>query len=77
MKLIPLREAKEQLSEYVVAAQKDRVLITKHGKPSALIWGVEGYDIEDIVYMTDPKFWGMIRKRRHQKGVPWGRAKGR
>lgn len=75
MKSIPLREAKQQLSEYVLEAQKERILITKHGKPAALIWGVAGHDLEDIFYMTNPGFWKMIRRRRNQKGIPWSEAK--
>lgn len=75
MKTVPLREVKQQLSEYVLEAQKERILITKHGKPAALIWGVEGNDLEDIFYMTDPGFWKMIRKRRRQRGIPWSQAR--
>lgn len=75
MKMIPLREVKQQLSGYVHEAQKERILITKYGKPSALIWGVEGRDIEDIVLMTDRLFWSLIRKRRSQKAISWNVAK--
>jgi prevent-host-death family protein len=75
MKTVPLREAKQQLSNYVVTSQKEHVLITKHGRPSALIRGVEGHDLEDIVYMTNPGFWKMIRRRRQQKAIPWSKAK--
>lgn len=75
MKMVPLREAKQQLSDYVVTSQKEHILITKYGRPSALIWGVEGHDIEDVVYMTDPGFWKMIRKRRQQKAIPWSKAR--
>ncbi len=77
MKMIPLREVKQQLSDYVLASQKEHILITKHGRPSALLRGVEGHDVEDLVYMTDPSFWRMIRRRRSQKSVPWSEAKKR
>lgn len=75
MKSVPLREVKQQLSEYVATAQKERILITKHGRPAALIWGVEGSDVEDVLYMTDPSFWSLIRKRRLQKAMPWSKVK--
>ncbi len=35
MKVLGLREAKQSLSMCIDKAQKDRVLITKHGKPAA------------------------------------------
>jgi len=73
MKAVPLREVKQQLSEYVGKSQNEKILITKHGRPAALIWGVEGHDVEDILYMTDPSFWKMIHGRRTQKAVPWGK----
>lgn len=75
MKTKPLREVKQQLSEYVTESQKESILITRHGKPSALIHGVEGHDFEDVIYMTDPVFWRMIHKRRQQKGIPWSQMK--
>lgn len=77
MKMVPLREVKQQLSEYVGQSQREKILITKYGRPAALIWGVEGNDIEDVLTMTDPSFWRMIRKRRLQKAVPLGRVKRR
>ena len=75
MKTVSLREVKQQLSEYVLEAQKEYILITKHGAPAALIWGVAGHDMEYIFYMTNPGFWKMIQKRRKQKGIPWSVVK--
>jgi prevent-host-death family protein len=37
-----LREAKARLSEAVSASQGTYVLLTRHGKPAALIVGVDG-----------------------------------
>lgn len=77
MKTVALREAKQQLSDYVAQAQKDKIVITKHGKPAAIIWGVEGKDFEDVVYMTNPSFWRMIKSRRASTSIPWKTAKRR
>jgi prevent-host-death family protein len=77
MKTVALREAKQQLSDYVSQAQKDKIVITKHGKPAAIIWGVEGKDFEDVVYMTNPGFWRMIKARRAATPIPWKTAKRR
>ncbi len=64
MKVVALGEAKNSLSEYVDHAQHVRVLVTRHGKPAALIIGVEGEDFEDLMTRSDPEFWRMIESRR-------------
>ena len=64
MKVVPLREAKTSLSSYVEQAQRDRVLITRHGRPAALIIGVRGEELEDLLTMGNPRFWELIEARR-------------
>jgi prevent-host-death family protein len=64
MKVVALGKAKNELSAYVEEAQRDRVLVTRHGKPAALIIGVEGEDFEDLMTRSDPEFWQMIEARR-------------
>jgi prevent-host-death family protein len=66
MKVVAVREAKASLSEYIDKAQDDRVLITRHGKPAALVIGVEGEDLEDLLTMGNPRFWEMIEDRRRE-----------
>ena len=61
MKLIDLKQAKARLSEFVDAAQRDRILITRRGKPAALVIGVEGHDIEQVLLGSDVEFWKMIQ----------------
>jgi prevent-host-death family protein len=65
MKVIALGKAKNGLSAYVDVAQHDRVLVTRHGRPAALIIGVEGEEFEDLMTRSDPDFWRMIQSRRH------------
>ena len=68
MKVVSLSEAKDGLSSYVEEAQHATVLVTKHGKPAALLIGVEGEDFEDLMTQADPEFWKMIRERRKYPG---------
>ena len=68
MKVVAVREAKASLSEYIEEAQRDRVLITRHGKPAALVIGVEGETLEDLLTMGNPRFWEMIEDRRRKQG---------
>jgi prevent-host-death family protein len=64
VKVVALREAKQQLSGVVVRAQRERILITKQGRPAVLMIGVEGHDLEDVLLMQNPRFWRMIEARR-------------
>lgn len=75
MKTVALREAKQQLSDYVTQSQKNKIVITRHGRPAAVIWGVEGKDFEDVLYMTSPSFWKMIKSRRFSRPIPWSEAR--
>jgi prevent-host-death family protein len=77
MKTVALREAKQSLSGFVAHAQRERVLITKHGKPAALVIGVEGQDIEDVLLSQDPDFWKLIEARRHQPTLSMAEVRAR
>lgn len=78
MKVVPLREAKASLSRFVDTAQTDRVLITRHGRPAALVIGVQGEELEDLLTMGNPRFWEMIEARRHSaRGIPLGEVRRR
>ena len=69
MKSIGLKEAKAHLSRFVDKAQHERILITRRGRPAALVIGVEGHDIEQIVLGSDAEFWKMIEERRKQRAT--------
>jgi prevent-host-death family protein len=64
MKVLAIREAKAGLSATLDEAQHERVLITRNGKPSAIVIGVEGHDYEDVLLMSNPRFWEMIEASR-------------
>ena len=71
MKVVALGKAKNEFSAYVEQAQHDRVLVTRHGRPAALIVGVDGESIEDLLTRSDPDFWKMIEARRKAaKAIP-------
>jgi len=67
MKTISVRELQKHVRDCVSASQRDRVVVTRHGVPTALIIGVEGADWETLALQTTPSFWRMIEKRRTEK----------
>jgi antitoxin (DNA-binding transcriptional repressor) of toxin-antitoxin stability system len=50
-------------------AQTERILVTRRGKPAALIIGVEGHGLEDLQWEVNPRFWELIEERRHQPTI--------
>ena len=48
-------------------AQQERLVITRKGKPMALLVGVEGMDREQLELGSSDRFWKLIAKRRGQK----------
>jgi len=67
MKTIGLEQA--TLDACVSEAQNERVVITRNGKPVALIVGIEGLDTEQLQLGSSDKFWRLITERRKQKTV--------
>ncbi len=57
MKIAQLNEAKDKLSEYVRLSQGEHVLITSHGKPAAILIGVEGEGMEEVLMGKSVRFW--------------------
>jgi len=60
---------KANIKECVKDAQHEDVLLTRRGKPVALIVGVTGMDLEQIALGHSDAFWQLIRERRGQKTV--------
>ncbi len=69
MKTVTVRDLQKKVKDCVDQAQEDRVVITRHGRPAAVLVGVEGEDWEAVVLQTDPRFWKLIRARRRQPTV--------
>ena len=67
MKTVALQEA--DLDRCVKDAQRDGVLITRRGRPVALLVGVEGLDREQIELGQSDRFWKLIRKRRRERPI--------
>ena len=59
----------------------DRYIITRHGKPEAILLSEEDYEslIETIDILSDPKLMKDIKKAKEEfkkgKGIPWEKVK--
>jgi len=68
MKLVGVREAQAQLSGLVKRSQREQVILTRHGQPIAVLTGVEGKDLEEVLLAEDRQFRELIERRRRYQG---------
>jgi prevent-host-death family protein len=66
VKTVNARDLQKKIKECVDMSQQDQVVITRHGKPAAVMVGVEGKDWEDVVLQTSSTFWRFIEERRKE-----------
>lgn len=65
MKVIRIDDA--NIKDCIKDAQHERVVLTRRGKPVALLVGVAGMDLEQIALGHSDEFWQLICERRSQK----------
>jgi prevent-host-death family protein len=65
MKKIALSEVKDDLSRYLRIAEKEEVIITRHGKPAGVLIGFESEeDWFDYRLEHDPRFLQRVESAR-------------
>jgi len=73
MKKVALSEVKDDLSKYLRLAEKEEVVITRHGKPAGVLIGFETEDDWfDYRLENDPRFLHRIENAR--KSLSLGKA---
>jgi prevent-host-death family protein len=64
MKTISNHDAQVDIDAVLDSAQTERIIVTRNGRPSAVIVGLESYDEEDLQLANSADFWRMIQERR-------------
>ena len=65
MKEIALSEIKDELSKYLRLAEKEQIVITRHGKPAGILIGFHSEDDWfDYRLEHDPRFLHRIERAR-------------
>jgi len=64
MSNVPEKELQQNLDSILTRAQSERIVISRRGKPCAVLVGIEDYDSEDLRMASSVDFWRMIRQRR-------------
>ena len=65
MKKVALSEVKDDLSRFLRLAEKEEVIITRHGRPAGVLIGFESEDDWfDFRLENDPRFLGRVEAAR-------------
>lgn len=67
MKIAPVAELKAQFSAYLRSSTEGPVVVTRHGKPVAVLLSIEDEEeLERVVLAYTPKFQGILEAAREQ-----------
>ena len=67
MKIAPIAQIKAHLSAYLKESEKGPVVVTKNGKPVAVLLGItDEEEIERLTLAYSPKFQRILDRGRHQ-----------
>ena len=66
MKIVPLNEVKNRFSTYLELSKREDIVITKNGRPAAILHAVNGEDIEDYLFESDPRFIARFKALRRE-----------
>jgi prevent-host-death family protein len=79
MRFVNVRELKSKTSEILRAAAGEDIIVTNHGKPVAVVYGIDGRDFENIGFRGGPRRigeasapyqTGAIENRKPEDGPP-------
>ena len=67
MKIAPLAEVKDRLSAYIDAARESAIVVTRNGKPVALLTPIlEDDDLDSLLLTHDRKFTRLLERARER-----------
>lgn len=70
MKIVPLNEVKNRFSTYLDLCKREDIVVTRNGRPAAILHAVNDEDLEDYLFESDPRFIARIEalRREFQRG---------
>ena len=76
MKIAPLAEVKNRFSAYVDDSQESPIVVTRNGRPVAMLIGiVDEDDLDSLLLVHNPRFLQILEEARQRVrvtgGVPW------
>jgi len=62
MIVVPVAEAKAHFSEYLKASETELVIVTKKGRPTAVLVSLTDDELEDLILARSPKMRALLDK---------------
>ncbi len=62
MRFAGMKELKQKTRELLKAAEQEDIIITAHGKPTAVLHHVDAEDLDDYLFENDPSFQRKIEE---------------
>ena len=75
MTVISVEEFRGQVDHYLDATAAGDVVLTRDGKPVAVLKAFQENGEDSHAFAESPEFWRMIRACRQEKGIPWEEAR--
>ena len=66
MKIVPLNDVKNRFSRYLELSKREDIVVTKNGRPAAILHAVTDEDLEDYLFESDPRFIARIETLRRE-----------
>ncbi len=67
MRIVSVAEVKAKFSGYLKASEEGPVIVTRNGKPVAVLLSIEDEDeIERLILAYSPKFQELLKKSKEQ-----------
>ena len=74
--MVSVEEFQAHLEQYLAATAQGEVVLTRAGKPIAVLHALrENGDQDSDPFAGSKEFWRMIRQRRQEQGIPWEEAR--
>jgi len=74
MKMVSLTNVKAQLSRYVKASRREPIILTRNGKPQAVLYGMDNDDLERLKMVDSPDLQKILaaanRRIDRSGGIP-------
>jgi hypothetical protein len=66
MKVVSIETVRGNLERFLKQAQGEDIVVTRNGKATAMIRGIDEEDLKDMQLESDPRFARLIEDRRNQ-----------
>lgn len=67
MKIAPVADVKSRFSAYLKASEEGPVIVTRNGKPVAVLLSIEDEDeLERLILAYSPKFQSILQKAKKE-----------